>query len=84
MSDMINDHHRELIAGYALRSLASDEMQRVAAMIAEDPQLQALLDDYQLVMVMIAEPAPGKAPADLKDRILGAIDHQYLSSKPIE
>jgi hypothetical protein len=47
MSDPISDHKQELIAGYALRSLAPDEMQRVAAMVAEDPQLQDLLSEYQ-------------------------------------
>jgi anti-sigma-K factor RskA len=81
MSDPISDHSQELIAGYALRSLAPDEMQRVAAMIAEDPQLQALLDDYQSVMAAMAEPTPGKAPTGLKSRILDSIDQRSLASR---
>jgi hypothetical protein len=84
MPDMINEHDRELIAGYALRSLAPDEMERVAAMVAEDPQLQALLNDYQSVMVMIAEPVSGKAPPGLKAKILDSIAERSPQAKEVE
>jgi anti-sigma factor ChrR (cupin superfamily) len=80
MSDPISDHNQELIAGYALRSLTQAEMQQVAAMVAEDPQLQALLNEYQSLMAVMAEPPPRKEPDGLKARILGSIDQRSPSS----
>ncbi len=86
MSDLISESHYELIAGYALGTLTASERLTTEALLAADPALQAALAHYQAVMGLMAEAtAPVKAPADLRSRIMQAVEQQLpLAPHPFD
>ncbi|MCU0548839.1 MAG: anti-sigma factor [Leptolyngbya sp. Prado105] len=76
VSAELPENWQELIAGYVLGNLSSEEAVLVERLLKEHPELQQEVEAFQDAFSLVSESAPLRHPsADLRDRILGAEDH---------
>ena len=72
---MIDEHHEELAALYALDLLEGAERAQFEQALARDPELRALVASLRETSAALAHTAPSaQPPAELKNRIMASID----------
>jgi len=80
---MIDEHHQDLAAEYALDALDPKAMRAFEALLASDPELKALADSLRETAATLAHNVPAQLPPpELRERILSRVRAEAQASTP--